>query len=283
MPRRHRRRSSRRARRRGRGSRDRYSIAVGIVLFCFVIAAAGAGGYWYWKATQAHIPIDKASLCPVDGPFAITVVLLDRTDPLNTIQKQDLRNQVERIVSGIPRHGKLEFYTVEPVEERPLQPRYAMCNPGRGAEIDPTIGNPRRVEERWRTGFRAPLDEALRDLMAPGTAPSSPIMESIQSVAVTEFASRQRTDAKLQLFLASDLLQYTSGYSHYRGIEDFAAFRSTPYYRKVRADLRGVDVDILYVQRDKQIELGSRRLVRFWEDYFADQGASIARVHPVKG
>jgi hypothetical protein len=283
MARRHARRSRRRNRRRGQRHRDRYSVALGFILFFLVAAVSSAGGYWYWKARQAYVALDGVTLCPVDGPRAITVFLLDRTDPINAIQKEDLRNQIEAIVMDIPRYGKLEFYTVEPIEGRPLRPRYAMCNPGRGEEIDPTIANPRRVEEMWRSGYRVPLEEALDDIIEFGSASSSPIMESIQSVAVTEFGPGKRSDATLRLVLASDLLQHTRGYSHYRGIEDFERFRASPYYRKVRADLRGVEIELLYLQRDKQIELGARKHVTFWEDYFADQGALPARLHSVKG
>ena len=74
----------------------------------------------------------------------------------------------------------------------------------------------------------------------------SPIFESIQSIAVRAFGALPESNKDRRLVIASDMLQNTPEYSQYHGIGSFEEFKRSQYYRRVRADLRGVEVELYY-------------------------------------
>jgi hypothetical protein len=86
-----------------------------------------------------------------------------------------------------------------------------------------------------------------------------------------------------RLIIISDFMQNVpGGLSMYNGVPDFGKFKLTPYYARVRADLHGVSVTGLYLERGGlRVQDGAH--VSFWERYFQDQGASLDDVEKVYG
>ena len=82
----------------------------------------------------------------------------------------------------------------------------------------------------------------------------------------------------MRLILVSDMLQHTDGASHYRGLTAFDAFRETSFYKKIRADLRFVEIDIFYVHRDTKKKIQGAIHVNFWRNFFVDQGGVLTVV-----
>jgi hypothetical protein len=83
------------------------------------------------------------------------------------------------------------------------------------------------------------------------------------------------------LIIVSDMLHNTPAYSLYRQSQDFAALRTTPEFARLRSKLEGADVELLLLMHTPQLQ--SRRLTKFWEDYFRDMGARLQRVEPLPG
>lgn len=274
-------------RRRIRGKPRRGSgwlLAGGIILGVTVVFALSYGFYLLIATRQTHVELDAASNCPKDGPSSITVLVIDTTDPLNLIQRTDLLNEVESVLATIPRFGAFEMYAVGPVEEEPPRPLFSRCNPGRASEISPLTGNPSMVEQQWREGFRAPLDKVLSQMLANAQANSSPILESIQWVAINALTLPTRPNISRRIVLVSDMLQHTSGLSHYReAAMSFDAFSKTPYFLRVRAPLNDVAVDLLMVNRAAVSPAHKPKIINFWTDYFDAQGASRLRIVDLSG
>ncbi len=63
----------------------------GVLLLLMAIGAGGALAYFYFAAPERPV-LDPQTLCPVDGPKGITVVLVDTSD--------DLPDTTRREVSG---------------------------------------------------------------------------------------------------------------------------------------------------------------------------------------
>ena len=62
---------------------------LGGALTVLALGVLAAGAYVY--ATVARPPtLDQASMCPVDGPRAVAVVLLDSTDEVPEIAKREI-------------------------------------------------------------------------------------------------------------------------------------------------------------------------------------------------
>ena len=274
----------RRRPRRSRGqSGSAWQVAGGLALMAGVLAAIVGGVLLFLETREEHVALDPETYCPQAGPHALTAIIIDTTDALNLVQRTDLTNEIERLVGTIPRFGALEIYAVGSVENDPPQPVFSRCNPGRADEISELTGNPRLVERKWREGFRQPLEKVLAGMLAPGEADSSPIMESIQWVAVNALTAPGRDSIPLRLVLVTDLLQHTRSFSLYRGVQPFQSFSQTPYYLRVRAPLEGVAVDVLIVRRQTRARIDRPSLVRFWVDYFDAQGANGLRIVDLAG
>jgi hypothetical protein len=241
------------------------------------------GTYVYFSSWGSP-PLDVATLCPKKGPQALTVILVDRTDPLTAVQQQALRQRLHGIKDDMARYEGLTVYSVGPVDHELLRPEIPrLCNPGRGTDIHPAIGNPRLVERTWQERFSAPLDRLFDELLKPHKARTSPIMESIQSVAVTAFQGRQISKISRRLVIVSDMLQHSTEYSQYDAIRSFETFRQSPYYHQVRTDLRGIEVEILYVRRTTRHRVQGKGHIEFWQHYIRDMGGVLTHVVALEG
>lgn len=242
-----------------------------------IAASVVAGAAWLYRKQPN---LDANSLCPEGGAQGLTVLLVDQTEPLNAVQQEALRVKLLDIENEIHRGAGLEIYSIQPVETAVLKPELPLiCNPGRGADVDAITGNPRLVERRWHDAFDLPVRRLLSQLTAPATRDVSPIFESIQSVSVTALSTRV-AGAK-RLIIASDMLQNTANFSQYRTPISFAELSTTDYYRRVRADLRGIDVEVIYIRRDGPYQPVQH--IQFWQEYFAEAGGHLQRVIALVG
>jgi len=263
--------------------RKRRKDTIGYLLIVIVLIVVVIVAFGHHSLKDKHPKVDKETFCPDKIIAEITAVLIDRTDRFNVVQQASIRRRLDELREEIPVGGALAIYSVSPTEKELLRPEFKMCNPGRGDKVNPLIGNPRIVERRWKKGFDEPLQRVFNDMLAPGAAEESPIMESIQSIAVSTFSGPRFKNLARQLVLVSDMLQHTKEVSHYSGDLDFAKLKESDYYRKVRANLKGVKIIIFYINRENSAELQGRNHIEYWQKYFADQGAILTRVVSIEG
>jgi hypothetical protein len=268
-----------------RRRRQRAKNQTGLWLIIGVLGVLAALLTTYIVIKQRHVKLNKETLCPTDGPRELTVILIDRTDPLTTVQQADLRKRLDNLKNQTARYGGIALYTVAPIGNKLLQPEgQLICNPGRGKDIDPKIGNPKLVEQKWHERFSAPLDQLFDKQAQPGQAAVSPLMESIQSVAIANLQRFHGREFPRRLVIVSDMLQYMpSKLSQYKEIIPFQMFRESSYYRQVRTDLSGVEVEIVYVRRDTQRHVQGKAHIVFWQKYIADMGGILTRVISLQG
>jgi len=259
--------------------------AIVVLSLLFVVAAAlGAANFYMRRDVR---PTDPNTFCPTDGkgPNSVTAILIDRTDSFNPTQMAAIRDRINDVIDHTSKYDRIEIYTVEPTKTELLKPEFSMCNPGRGDDINDWTGNKHLVEERWKTSFDTPLQNLLNVMIGEEEAAISPIMESIQSIAVTDLGAKT-TAAKTgsrHLIIISDLIQYVKDYTQYKPVGSFASFRKTPYYQRVQTDLSGIDIDVWYVRRAKTLHLQGEKHLDFWRDYFADQNGTVDKVWYVPG
>lgn len=266
--------------RRGRGS-GRWQLAGGIGLIALVLVVLFAGFFIFYDTRQSHVELDKITNCPLSGPVSVTAVLLDTSDPMNLVQRTDLMNELETRLSVVPRFGALEIYAVAPLEDAKPEPLFRKCNPGRATEINSLTGNPTMVEREWRDGFREPVEKVLARMLSADEADTSPILESIQWVTINALTAPGRASVPRKLIVVSDFLQHTRNLSHYKGIPDFVSVAATPFYRRVRAPLQDVSIEMLVLQR--QVRRDPQALLTFWKSYFDAQGVKALRVVDLAG
>jgi hypothetical protein len=255
---------------------------VGFLLIALTLCtAAGLFGLSKW-IEHTHPSLDQTTLCPAVGPDGLTVVLIDASDPLNVVQRQDLRNRLQELKDTLGDHFAIDLYALRPFANELLQPEGGrVCNPGSGDHASVLTSNPRLIKERWKSRFSEPLDDIFDRMLQDHTASKSPILESIQSIAVSEFGHIPDRIAARKLVIISDMLQNTDEFSQYRHLTPFSELRQTAYYRRIRADLHGVEVEIYYIQRSADMQ--GKQHIQFWQEYFADSGARLTRVVAVQG
>lgn len=250
-------------------------------ILAVVIALLALVGLYLWTVSDRRA-LDPQTLCP-PGEESITVLLVDVTDPLTLPQRQDFVNQLERLRTSIPRYGKLAIYKVDATSEQLLQPVIERCNPGTAADVSEWTGNPQATENEWREGFERPLDQAFLEITQASSADRSPIIESVQSIALTELTSPQAEGKPRQLIIASDLLQNTDRITFYERLPAAEQLIASDAFRMLRTDLRDIEVELWMLQRPDSQQSQPRELINLWELIIREQGGDVTRVYNVSG
>jgi hypothetical protein len=267
-------------RRRGNpGDLRKQVIGGGLALLALGVLAAGA--YSYLTAERAP-GLDRASLCPVDGPHSVTVVLLDATDEIPDIGKTEIRTVLLDVAETLPDYGLLELRLLDP-KAPGGRSIFAKCNPGDGSGLSEYTANPRLARKRWLEGFRQPLEAALDVGLRPAPGKISPIMATVQRIAVERFSGRAAEDMPKSLILVSDMLEHEPDYSQYNGDLSYGRFKASRAYRKLQTDLHGAEVTIYYIQRVTAKPLSSVEHIRFWADWVRDNKGRFKQASKLQG
>jgi hypothetical protein len=273
--------SSRTPRRRSGNPGELRKHLVGGALTVLALGVLGVGAYVY--ATVVRPPaLDRSSLCPVNGPHSVTVVLLDSTDEIPEIAKREIRTTLIDMAETLPTYELLEIRLLDPkLSDGRLI--FSRCNPGDGSDLSEYTANPRLAKQRRMDGFREPLDQALEAGFRPAPGKTSPIMETIQHIAVERFTGRNIEQVRKSLVVISDMLEHGPDYSQYAGDFSFDRFKSSSAYKKVRTDLHGAQVEIYYIQRRTGRPINSVDHIRFWEEWIRDNNGRFKQATKLQG
>jgi hypothetical protein len=274
-----RRRSSSRNRRRGGGEAGKY--VVGGFLITLAVSLFGGMAY-FWATTDAPPALDKVTLCPKDGYRSATVILLDASDALPDVTRRELRTTLLDAAQSVPEYGMLEIRLLNPSSPSG-DAVFAKCNPGDGTGVDDITGNPEMRRRRWQESFKKPLESALDGLMNPSASETSPIMSTIQSIAVDRFSGNRAESIPKTLVVASDLIEHGPGYSQYSGKLSFEDFKKSDAYRHVRTDLNDAEVTFLYIQRITKKPINSAEHIKFWVDWAKDSNSGRVVAKKLQG
>lgn len=207
--------------------------------------------------------------CPRDHFDSVTAVLIDLTDPLNPVQAAALKNAMLKVRGEIPRFGRLEIYPLRSTSQHAIKPPFAACNPGSAKDVEsPLTGNPALADRIWYRDFADKIDEVLATIQTAPREDRSPILEGIQSVAVTAFGAPLAENAPdKRLVLVSDMIHYTQDLSMYAGAPSFDSFKSTSYYLRVKPNLQEANVDVFLIVRDTKGDVQQPPLYEFWVEF----------------
>jgi hypothetical protein len=257
----------------------------GILLLLLAIIAGGALAYFYFS-TPARPILDAQSLCPLDGPQGITVVLVDTSDDLPETTRREVLGMLDDMIASLPPFYKLDIRVLDiaGVRSRSL---FSKCNPGDGAGLSEWTDNPRVARLRWIENFRKPAAEAVKNSLAAAKANSSPIMAAIQDIAIEQFSSAASKNAKKTLFVISDMIEFTRDYGQYPRAGDlsFQRYKQSPAYLKFRTDLHGATVIIRYVTRQLKGQplVDGTTHMDFWKAWIEDNKGLFGGVKRLQG
>jgi hypothetical protein len=254
---------------------------LGGALAVLALGALSAGAYVYTTAARPPL-LDRSSLCPQDGAHSVTAVLLDSTDDIPDIAKREVRTTLLDLAETLPTYGLLEIRLLDP-KVAGGRSIFARCNPGDGSGLSEYTANPQLAKKRWMDGFRAPLDAALETGFRPAPGKTSPIMETVQRIAVERFTGRAAGDIPKSLILISDMLEHEGDYSQYTGDLSYARYKASRAYKKVQTDLHGADVTIYYIQRQSTRPINSVEHIRFWAEWIRDNNGRFKEATKLQG
>jgi hypothetical protein len=268
-------------RRRSRNPSDLRRHVLGGVLALLAFCVLSAGAYVY--TTAARPPsLDRSSLCPVDGPRSVTVVLLDSTDDIPEIAKREVKTVLVDMAETLPVYGLLEIRLLDS-NASGGRSIFARCNPGDGSGLSEYTANPLLAKKRWMDGFREPLDEALQIGFRPLPGKTSPIMGTVQRIAVERFTGRAVEEIPKSLILISDMLEHEPDYSQYTGDLSYSRYRASRAYKKFLTNLYDAQVTIYYIQRLSAKPINSADHIRFWAEWIRDNNGRLKQANRLQG
>jgi hypothetical protein len=256
--------------RRRRGATGRNVL--GFVLI--VVALAVLGGLASAAFVLRPPPTDPQTLCRTDRPLAAhTVVLVDSTDRLEPRHRHKLRAVLAQERQLLSEYDRLTVMRLN--ARRPQEPSvlFSKCLPLPPERTNPLFQNARMTQQQWDEEFQHALDTALRSAQAGGRGNTSPILAALRAVAADP--DYDQAIPHRRLVLVSDLLEHDpNGFSLYRRDATYAAWRAQSHAQP--ADLGGVDLRVVPLDRPEDAQLQIDALANFWPTYF--DAANIANV-----
>ncbi len=263
------------------GGGEGWKIALGVV--ALLIGLSGIGSIFYFKHTsEKPIVRDQATLCPVNGPHSIQVILLDATDDLPAAAKKEIASLLGDAVSGAPTNELVEIRLLDPAN-RGGKTIFSRCNPGDGSGLSEWTSNPTIARRRWVESFQIPVQTALASGLRPSQANVSPILATLQTIALERFTGREAQSLPKRLLVLSDLIEHGPKYSQYGGKVSYADFKKSDLYKDVRTNLNGAAVTFYQVQRRTRNPIPSAGLIQFWIDWVADNNGQFKEALKLQG
>lgn len=246
-------------------------IAAGSAVLALI---AGLG--WWVASIQ---PVFDDQLCRIDMPLPGHLMIL--TDLSDADDSEIMANMVRNWKAELPIYHKLSVYRIGDITvERdsrdipstwPLVPVFEACNPGRAEQVNALIRGTRVAQKKYDLLFDEPLDHAVTEAAVQAGTQSSPILAALGRIPdVPRWTeSTQRT-----LMIRSDFLEFTPQYSQYRTIDDLETTLEAA--GAVMPGLKGVDLTVIYVTREKYVPFQSEAHVGFWDEYFKNTKATLS-------
>ncbi len=245
-----------------------------IVIVCVLV---GVSYYVYNKPKSA----DKTTLCPAEGPLGHVVVLVDNTDPYSFIQRQAFIQALDSLNHDVVPEGYLlSVFSLGEDFQKNAEPVFEKCNPGNSEGKSELTANLKKIDKRFNTAFKQPINNLEKVLIAEVPAKYSPIFEMIQLASIKGFKARN-VEGPRRLIIFSDMLPNTQEFSMFKGVPDYKSFSSTAYGERSKTNLSGVKVEIHYLMKYPRLQ--TMKLNNFWEKYFEDTGARLTQVGTIEG
>jgi|GEM_PF-1391554 len=253
-----------------------------VVLVVFLLIIFFAKNY---LSKQSELDnIDKETFCNIDKIEQLTIFVIDTSDKLTPIQQTSLNEKLWNYVKNINRNNhQIQVFSVDKINEKILEPIIKICNPGDEKEVNSWTGNKKITRLNFETKFKEKIDKIFTDLLNKEASDKSPIMESVQSVAVSQLIKNENNETKFKIILISDLLQNSENFSFYKGDFNFNKFYKSDNFRFLKADFKNAEIELYFLNRKKDINLQNESLRDFWIKYFQEQNATVTRFLPIEG
>lgn len=252
-----------------------------LAIINILVVAAAVAGVAYFVTQVKPQAYDPDTLCLLEGPPPPhTAVVIDKTDEYDAEQAGRIAALVRRAKDALAVGERITVFELDARGQFDPRGDFALCNPGRGAQVNPLYQNPRFVEERYKELFEGPLEAALADLVEPKEAPASPIVEALARLAQTEAFGKDV--AGRRILLVSDMLQNSDIFSVYGGrgalpaAMPAAADAAEAVRKRFGEALSGTSLEVRLIPREGFEDLQRGPLKAFYDAYFRELGVSLS-------
>jgi len=177
-------------------------IIIGVGVFLISLLAVS----YRLKASSQNY--DHETLCRRDGDYPSLKLLIDKTDPWAGQDRDRLAALIRRLKDQLAEDERFSIFVLDETGTYAPSPMFDMCNPGRREQANNFYENPRMVQRKFEEKFAAPLDQMLDELLRPGIAPQSPILETLTGL-------KGPAGRKERLVIVSDMMQNADALSLY--------------------------------------------------------------------
>ena len=266
-----------------RKKRNKSSSGIGTALtvigaMALLIALVGAGVFLTIN-TEKEVALDKDSLCPKTGARGTVAVLLDTTDELALVTKNEVKDKILEIQRTLPRFYQVSVYTLNEtgLNEKPVA---SICNPGRLDQRDKLAqqgltANPILIERKYNE-FESAILIAIDSVFEKQFgATQSPLLASLQELSVVipkpididdelYFAGRNK------IVFVTDFLEHTEIFSNYRSGLNFEEFQKSRATEKFGKSYNNLEFELLMVRRNIE-QFTTLDLAKFWAKVFKQE------------
>ena len=247
----------------------------------FAIAAAAVTIIGFSVYALQPKPYDERTLCEISDELPPhTAIIIDKTDVYSELQAELIAGAIRSAGRGLSVGERLTLFELDANGVFDPRGEFSLCNPGRGNQVNPLFRNQKLIEERYAALFEAPLDQALSDLVTPKNAPKSPILEAVARLSQTEAFSEDAP--RRRLILVSDMLQNSTMFSAYGGQGGLPATipEAGDVVQSVETRfgvaLRGVELEIRLIPRERYFDLQRGTLKAYWDRVFEQLGVEVS-------
>lgn len=235
------------------------------------------GGISYLALVLQPEEYDPETLCLAGDVPPHVGIVIDKTDLYSPEQAARIEDLVLANRDRLEISERMTLFELDARGELVNTNDFSLCNPGRGDQINPLYRNPQRVEARYQALFEGPLQSALSDLVEPKESPSSPILESLARLAVSENFDPETPGRRI--VLVSDMLQNSELFTVY-GRNRGALETRLPDPRDVAVAiegevgdaLAGVTIEVYLIPR-RSWERDQETVIRaYWSEVFRQLG-----------
>ena len=263
------------AARRTRKSRQRTSgISLASVAVWLLAASIAVGSVFAYVLLKKE-PLDSQTMCPRSGPYGITIVLLDVSDPLSMAQSEKLnRLLTDSKTPIVPVGHRLDVFLLPEIDVRPKK-IVSMCNPGSfelASNVEKLNKNQRKFQVEWRT-FLKQVETIKNQANSSSGNSTSPISETIDFVTSSSFPNNETTTTKPELYklvLISDMLQNSSNLSVFNDkITRISDINHALYF--------GGETQVYQLLSERYRAKQTSDLMLFWEQQINKAGSKLVR------
>ena len=144
-------------------------LVVALSVLVGLAGVTGAGYLYFFDRDTTEL--SGATGCPVEGPPARLLVLVDTTNPMGPVQASRVRREIEDAIAALPAHSYVAIGKVDAANTTGAL--FAACRPPTASETSQLTANPRQQQRRYEETFGQPVQQHLDAIVAEITRGSA--------------------------------------------------------------------------------------------------------------